>query len=147
MQHSGSAHLGVQEFAAHAVSLAYHTLQVAEPNLLGHVYCPDACASAQVENASFSVLWHGSLVQHVSPCYGEQLVVDVHAVLLRLQCASELVVSRARIECAHLVARILVDASPVAMVVAAIFEVITVVSGHGQSAASVSRLLFAVFWP
>ena len=35
---------------------------------------------------------------------------------------------------AHLVARILVDASPVAVVVAAILEVIAVLSGHGQSA-------------
>lgn len=92
MQHSGSAHLGVQEFAAHTVSLAYHKLQVTEPNLLGHVNRPDASAGAQIENASFSVLWHRGLVQHISPCYGEQLVVDVHAVLLWLQCASELVV-------------------------------------------------------
>lgn len=44
---------------------------------------------------------------------------------------------------AYLVAWILVDAAPVAMVVAAVFEVIAVVSGHGQSAASVSGKLAA----
>ena len=63
-------------------------MQSAEPNLLGHVYRPDAGACAQIENASFSVLWHGGLVQQVSPRHGEQLVVDVHAVLLWLHCAS-----------------------------------------------------------
>lgn len=89
MQHSGPAHLGVQEFAAHAVSLACHPLQMhgAEPNLLGHVNCPDAGAGAQIEDASFSVVWHGGLVQRVSPRHGEELVVDVHAVLFRLRCA------------------------------------------------------------
>jgi hypothetical protein len=84
----GSAHLGVQVFAAHrAVSLATHA-HTAEPNLLGHVNRPDACATADVEDAGgLPVLrdgGHGRLVQLVAPRHGEELVVDVHAVLLGL---------------------------------------------------------------
>jgi hypothetical protein len=69
-------------------------------------------------------------------------VVDVHAVLLGLQRGLGRPVaerSGVGIRAAHLVARILVDASPVAMVVAAILEVVAVLSGHGQSAASCQR--------
>lgn len=43
------------------------------------------------------------------------------------------------IRAAHLVARVLIDASPVAMVVAAILEVVAVLSGYGQSAACCQR--------
>jgi hypothetical protein len=90
------------------------------------------------------VLWHRRLMQHVSAGHREHLVVDVHAVLLGLQrglvraaCCRTV---GGWVGAAHLVARILVDASPVAMVVAAILEVIAVLSGHGQSAAPVSGL-------
>jgi hypothetical protein len=153
MQQGGSAHLGVQEFAAATVSLAQDTdrrLQVMEPDLLGHVYRPNAGAGPQVENASFSVLRDRRLVQHVSPRYGEQLVIDVHAILLWLaggsaQDSRQSEFARA-VAPAYLVARILVHASPVAMVVAAVFQVIAVMSGHGQSAATVSCLLSST-WP
>ena len=74
-------------------------------------------------------------------------MVDVHAVLLGLQRGlgrpvAERTVGvgiRVGIRAAHLVARVLVDASPVAMVVAAILEVVAVRSEHGQSAASCQR--------
>lgn len=64
--------------------LALHTTQSIFCHLLGHVYRPDAGACAHIENANFSVGWHRGLVQCVSPCYREHLVVDVHAVLFRL---------------------------------------------------------------
>jgi hypothetical protein len=116
--------------------LALHTTHVAFFRLLGHVYRPDAGACAHVENANFSVRWHRGLVQCVSPCYREHLVVDVHAVLFRLGVSVRIgLESPIPAWPAHLVARILVDASPVAVVVAAILEVIAVLSGHGQSAA------------
>lgn len=87
------------------------------------------------------MLRHRSLVQHVSPCDGEELVVDVHAVLFWLGCVSGLGTSAGGALSAYLVAWILVDASPVAVVVAAVFQVIAVVSRHGQSAGTVSGLL------
>lgn len=65
--------------------LASHTTQFALFRLLGHVYRPDAGACAHVENANFSVRWHRGLVQCVSPCYREHLVVDVHAVFFGLR--------------------------------------------------------------
>ena len=100
-----------------AVSLESVAL-AALANLLGHVNCPDARPTAYVEDAGLHV-WlrrHRRLVQLPSPCDGEELVVDVHAVLLGL------------------VARVHVEASPEAMIPAAIFHVVAVLSGHGQSA-------------
>lgn len=70
-------------------------------------------------------------------------MVDVHAVLLGLQRGLGRPVAERTvgvgIRAAHLVARVLVDASPVAMVVTAILEVVAVRSEHGQSAASCQR--------
>lgn len=75
-------------------------------------------------------------MQHVSPCHGEKLVVDVHTVLFWLEYALEVGSVTAGSGVAYLVAWVLVDASPVAMVVAAILKVVGVMSGYGQSAVS-----------
>lgn len=73
---------------------------------LGHVDSPDAGAAAQVENAGRPMLRDRGLVQVFSPCNEEQLVVDVHAVLLGL------------------VARIHVETASEAMVEAAVLLVV-----------------------
>lgn len=51
---------------------------------LSHVDRPDARPTAQVEDAGLPMLRDGGEVQFVSPRNKKQLVVDVHAVLLRL---------------------------------------------------------------
>lgn len=66
------------------VSLAGRKLQAAEPNLLGHVNRPDARPTAYVEDAGLQVWLYRRLVQLVPPCYCEELVVDIHAVLFWL---------------------------------------------------------------
>jgi hypothetical protein len=118
-----------------AVSLATHRAHAAEPDLLGHVNRPDACATADVEDAGrLPVLrdrGHGRLVQLVAPRHGEELVVDVHAVLLGLRGSA---CSAATRRGAHLIARVHVDASPEAVVQAAIFMVVAVLGGYGQTA-------------
>jgi hypothetical protein len=78
------AHLGIQILAAQARLAERTQIAQAEQDLLGHVDCPDAGATANVENAGLPVLRNRRLVQLVSPCDGEQLVVDVHAVFFML---------------------------------------------------------------
>ena len=63
------------------------------------------------------------LVQLASPCDGKELVVNVHAVFLGL------------------VAGVHVEASPEAMIPPAVFHVVAVLSGHGQSAGAASVCL------
>jgi hypothetical protein len=115
-----------------AVSLAARKLHCGT-NLLGHINRPDTRPTAHIEDAGLQV-WlyrHGRLVQRVSPCDGKQFMVDIHAVLLGLlRVSQERAVGFAP---AYLVARIHVDASPVAMVPAAVLQVVAVLSGHGQS--------------
>lgn len=83
-------------------------------SLLGHVNRPDACSTAHVEDAGCGIEGDGCLVQLVSPCYREELVVDVHAVFF------------------WLVAWEHVDASAVAMIPATVFQIIGVVSRYWQ---------------
>jgi hypothetical protein len=64
-------------------------------------------------------------VQLASPCDGEELVVNVHAVFFGL------------------VAGVHVEASPEAMIPPAVFHVVAVLSGHGQSAGAAS---VCVWW-
>lgn len=124
-----------------AVSLAEHKLQAAEPNSLGHINCPDARPTAHVEDAGVPMLRNGRLVQLVAPCYRKQFVVDVHAVLLGL-CVGVSAGGEAnmalRVGPAYLVARVHVDASSEAMIPTAIFQVVAVLGGHGQSGSRVS---------
>lgn len=83
-------------------------------------------------------------MQLASPCYGEKLVVDVHAILFWLWCRVS--VKQAGkvgggggdgggvcLAGAYLVAWIHVEPSPEAMIPTAIFHVVAVLSGHGQS--------------
>jgi hypothetical protein len=116
-----------------AVSLAAHRAHTAEPNLLGHVDCPDARAAAHVEDTGLPVLRNRRLVQAVAPCDCEHFVVDVHAVLLGLRASANLG-GPGGAAAAHLVARVHVDASPEAMIPAAVFHVVAVLSRHGQTA-------------
>lgn len=98
MQHSSGQPTSAFKYRLHTERLASRetncTAQAAEPNLLGHINCPDARATAYVEDAGriaiLGNLRNGRLVQLFSPRYIEELVVDVHAVLLILRGVSGL---------------------------------------------------------
>lgn len=54
--------------------------------LLSHVDCPNACAAAKIQYSGRNI-WvdcKGRFMNFVATCYFENLVVDVHAILLIL---------------------------------------------------------------
>lgn len=112
------------------VSVVARTAGLGEVDLLGHVNGPNACSAAYIKNAGLSpIRGHGSLVQLVPPCDEEQLMINVHAVLLGLhnECISANVVGEGIGRLAgftHLVARVHVHAASEAVVVSSIFQVV-----------------------
>jgi len=139
---AGNANLGVQittvgqnKLAKNGVGrqnggTAWSVQQAAEQDLLGHIDCPDTRPTSQVKDTGFPIRRNGSLMQLVSSCYEEQLVIDVHAVFFRL-CKASSVNDSASLELgwgkragrgrAHLIAGIHVNSPPKAMVVATMF--------------------------
>ncbi len=128
-----------------SISLVEHDVLAAGSNLLGHVNCPNSGSTADIEDTGLPVLGHRSLMQVVAACYGKQFVVDVHAIFFVLgrvsfrvglgegECGVRVADCRLWVRVAYLIARVHVDASSIAMIQPAIFQVIAVVSGHGQS--------------
>jgi hypothetical protein len=61
--------------------------QPAEEDILCHVYCPNSSSSAKIQNSGLVTVDDRNSVKSVAAGYKEELVKDIHTILLLLYCA------------------------------------------------------------